>query len=648
MMSKQKLARRIAAGLAAGVLLTVSPAFAEAVETQEFLLDQVVVTANRMPVKLSETAANVTVITREEIEKKNYTALAQALKSVNGVDVRSHGQPGAQSIVRLNGNDRVVILVDGRRVNIDKGTGEGRAGFELNNLPSMANVERIEVVKGAASALYGSDAVGGVINIITRKGTETKSTLDLSAGSWGSRNYQFNTQGTEGDWNWFLAAGREKQDSFSYKDFTDGKNKKMPNSAFEKDSLTFRLDKEIDTARSITLQVEHATDKGGQPGMVPGRAPGGFPQHFPHDFKTTLTNNYAITYNYNKNTENHGYLRFYENYISRNFVSAYGSMFNNRTYGLDWQNSWRLDDKNVLVGGLEWRDTEVNDSVIYSGKRHNVDNTAVYLENRISLSDKWTLTPGVRYDKHNMFGSETTPRVSANYKIDDTANAYVSWGRMFNAPNTDDLFWSDTYMKGNPDLRPETGEMTTIGINKKLSEKTQVTASYFHSELKDAINWVDDGTGTFTSKAVNVDRQRSDGFEFEVRTELSPNWKLSGAYSYLKVDDKSGNNAYTRNLKNNQPNGYRFGLDYDRDAVAMNLTARGASGRSTDYFTSSSYWVLDTSIQYKMNETTRAYFNVYNLTNKAYETVGTNASYGGPGGYPMPGRYYRFGVQYSF
>jgi vitamin B12 transporter len=649
--SKRQLTRRIAAGLTASVLLTVSPAFAEeASGSQEFMLDQIVITANRMPIKLSETAANATIITREEIEMKHYETLGQALRSVNGVDVTSHGHPGAQSIVRLNGNDRVVILIDGRRVNWDKGSGNGRAGYELNSLPSMANVERIEIVKGAASALYGTDAVGGVINIITRKGAEGKSTLDLSAGSWGGRNYQFSNQGANGDWSWFLTAGRQEQDYFSYKDFTDGKTKKMDNSAFTKDSLTFRLDKAIDDARSVTLQVEHATDKSGQPGMVPGRTWWGRPQHFPNDSRTTLTNNYAITYNFNKDTENAGYLRFYENYITRtNDTSIDGiTSFDNKTQGLDWQKSWRLDDNNLLVGGMEWRKTKVDSPSVYAG-RHSIDNTAIYLENRMSLNDKWTLTPGLRYDKHNMFGNETTPRVSVNYKIDDTANAYISWGKVFNAPSTDDLYWSqpDRWMMGNPNLQPETGETTTIGVNKKLSDKTQVTASYFHSKLEDAIDWDDDGTGIY--KPFNVDNQRSDGFEIEVRTELSPNWNLSGAYSYLKVEDKdAGATAYTRNLKNNQPNGYRLGLDYSKDALAVNLAARGASGRSTEHFTASSYWVMDTTIKYKLSESTRAYFNIYNLTDKAYETVSTDASYGGPGGYPMSGRFYQFGVQYNF
>ncbi|MDU4959212.1 MAG: TonB-dependent receptor [Sporomusaceae bacterium] len=649
-MSKRQY-RRLAACLAAGILLTGAPALAaEENNSQDFMLDQVVVTANRVPLKLSETAANVSIITREEIEKKNYTSLGQALRNVNGVDVTSQGQPGAQSFVRLNGNDRVVVLVDGRRMNLDKGSGSGRAGFELNNLVSMANVERIEVVKGAASALYGSDAVGGVINIITRKGDDAKTTLDLSAGSWGARNYQLSNQGSEGDWSWFLTAGKQTQDYFSYKDSSDGKSKKMPNSAFEKENLTFRLDKEIDAARSLTLQVEHATDNGGQPGMVPGRSS----QHFFYDHRDTLTNNYAITYHYDQDTDTAGYFRYYKNYLSRGNSAMLDGVtaFTNSTKGFDWQKSWQLHERSLLVGGAEWRDTAVENPRIYNDERHKVNNKAVYLENRMSINDKWTLTPGVRYDKHSMFGSETTPRVAVRYAFDAKSNAYISWGKVFNAPNTDDLFWSESgpgwEAKGNPHLKPETGETTTIGFNAKLSAATQLTASYFQNRLKDAINW-DYDIATGISTPVNKDRQRSEGFEVEVRTALSPQWQLSGAYSYLSVEDKNaGESAYSRSLKNNQPNGYRIGVDYSQDAWNVNLTARGASGRSRDYFTSSGYWLLDAAIHYQMSDTAQLYLTGYNLTDKAYETVGTNSSYGGPGGYVMPGRNYQFGVRYSF
>jgi len=622
------------------------PGITQAAEVDDYDLDQVVVTANRVPTKISEAAANVTVVTRSELEKGNYQNLRQVLQQVNGVIVTGQGHPGAQNIVRLNGDDRVVIMIDGRRVNMDKGAASGRAGFDLNSFPTLDNIERIEIVKGAASALYGSDAVGGVINIITRKGTEDRTTIDLGAGSWGSRNYALTHQGTQKDWSWFLTAGKQEQDHFSYKDFVSGDTKDMPNSAYDKENFTFRLDKEISLNRSLTFNVEHVTDNSGQPYMVPGRSYWGSPMHFPHDFKTSISNNWAITYNVNKGLENAGFLRVYENYFSSDFHQDDPSSYSNKAQGVDWQNAWRLDEQNLLVTGAEWRETKVDNPGNYMGR--SVSNKAIYLEDRMNLAEKWIFTPGIRYDKHNMFGNKTTPRAAVNYKMDEDTNVFVSWGKVFNAPNTDDLFWPDNgSTAGNPNLRPETGDTATIGFNQKLNKKTQLTASYFYNQLKDAISWAPDSGGKWIPS--NVDSQRKKGAEIEIRTMLSPNWNISGAYSYLKVENKPrGSSSYTIDTNNSQPNGYKISIDYTDSVWDVGLAGRGASGRSIAKFTSSSYWVWDASVNYKLDSNTRAYAKINNITNRDYEINGTDSNYGGPGGCPMEGRNYQLGIQYSF
>lgn len=624
----------------------------QAAEQNQYSFDQIVVTANRVPTKLAESAANVTVITGEEIQKSHYRNLGEVLRNINGVMISEQGHPGAGNYVRLNGDDRVVIMIDGRRMNMDKGAASGRAGYDLNSLATLQNIERIEVVKGAASALYGSDAVGGVINIITKQGIKNQTSLDISAGSWGQRNYQLTQQGKENGWSWMLTANKEQQDYFSYKDFLTGKVKKMPNSDIDNNGITFRLDKEIDATSSVTLNFEHADSTSGQPYMVPGRSSWGEPMHFPYDYRTSLSNNLALTYNFDKGKETAGYVRVYQNYYTsdshsyRNGRWSPVSTYSNKARGLEAQDAWRLDEKNLLVGGVEWRDTKVDNPGNYNGR--SVNNKAVYLEDRMAIDEKWTLSPGVRVDHHNMFGSKTTPRASLNYKMDDDTNMYVSWGKVFNAPNTDDLFWPDDgWTAGNPNLKPETGNSTSIGINKKLNNKTQLTASYFKSQLNDAINWAPNSVGKWMPS--NVDKQRKQGAEIEIRTALSPNWRVTGAYSYLKVENMpGGSSSYTNDSNNSQPNGYRLSVDYSNDLWNVGITGRGASGRSLEKYTSSSYWVWDAVVNYKMNNNANAYVKINNITNRAYEINGTDASYGGPGGFPMPARNYQVGVQYYF
>ncbi len=630
-------------------------------EQSQYTFDQIVVTANRMPTPLNKSAANIAVITREQIEKGNYQSLQEVLRTVNGVIVTSQGHPGAQQFVRLHGDDRVVILIDGRRMNIDKGAGKGRAGYDLNNFPGLGNIERIEIVKGAASALYGTDAVGGVINIITRKASGNRTSLETSIGSWVTKESKLVLEGADKEWSWLLTANQQKQEHFAFKDFQSNSVKDMPNSHYDKKGLTFRLDKEIDDHKSITLQVEHANDKSGQPYAAPGyKTPdsvwGGtiFPGeslHYPDDYKTTLSNNWALTYNFNQGLDTAGYFRIYENYFSsdlfqkRNGIWSSDS-YSNKASGAEWQDGWKLNDRNILVGGAEWRDTRVNNAGKYHGR--SVTNKAVYLEDRLTLGEKWTVTPGIRYDNHNMFGSKSTARVAVNYQLDDTTNIYTTWSQIFNAPNTDDLFWPDTGgVAGNPNLKPETGDKTTVGINKKLDKKTELSASYFRSQLNDAINWAPDTTGKWIPS--NVDKQRNAGAEIEIKTILSPEWSVAGAYSYLKVENKTRTDTeYSNDLNNSQPNGYHLRLNYTKNAWDVGVTGHGASGRSLSRFSSSGYWVWDMSASYKFDNNTRGYFKVNNITNRAYEINGNQTSNGGVGAFPMPARYYQVGLQYSF
>ena len=148
-----------------------------------------VVTANRIPTKSAEAAANVTVVTREEIDRTEAKTLSDVLKNVNGVTIYSSGSAGSEQHAVLNGDQRVVVMIDGRRLNTSSLGFTGRSTYDLSWFPTLDNVERIEVVQGAAGAQYGADAVGGVINVITRKGTSNQTTLDVGYGAWGTGNY---------------------------------------------------------------------------------------------------------------------------------------------------------------------------------------------------------------------------------------------------------------------------------------------------------------------------------------------------------------------------------------------------------------------------------------------------------------------------
>lgn len=654
----RKISRRkasLCAVLGCALLLQSPLAFGagEAAREEADTLDQVVVTANRIPSKASEAAANVSVVTREEIEKSNNKSLVDVLKNVNGVIFSGQGVAGAEQVVLLNGDSRVIIMIDGRRMNLGKLSGNYVAAtYDLNSFPTLDNVERIEVLKGAGSAQYGSDAVGGVINIITRKGSKNQTTLDIGQGSWGAGNYNLTQSGSQNGWSWFLTAGKGHQNHMAYKDSRTGKIVDMLNSKYDQNSLTFRLDKQLDANSSLTFNFEHADDQKGQPGSIyySDWYTGALIGPDARSYLNTLTNNVALTYNYKMKEVNPAHLRVYQNFFRYDFHdyshSAYDTQYlkSDRETGVDWQDGWRLGKNNVLTAGIQWRRSDVSDPSVYAEDK-SITTVGTYLEDRLVLSPRWTLTPGIRYDNHSMFGGHVTPRAALNYKADSNTDLYVSWGQVFRAPTTDDLFWNQPSwgMIGNPNLKPETGHTTTIGINRRMGKKTVLTASYYHSELKNAISWVDIGGWTYQPQ--NVDRMRKQGVEIALQTSLSPEWKLNVGYSWLKREiTDSYSTGFYNDPNNPAPNGYRLGINYTKKAWDIGLNLTGASGRDTARFSSSAYWILDLSANYMIDKNTKLYFKWNNITNQAYEAWG-NATVGS---YPMPASNWQLGLKVSF
>ena len=252
---QRDLKKMVLASLALGMLYSgTAVCQAEAVAQDDDIVD-VVVTAERMPSSRMSTPADVTVITAQQIEDNHYSDVGEALQHVTGVIV-NNGSTGGEQQVILNGDQRVVIMVDGQRINNDQGVGSGRASASLGMIPSVKNIERIEVVKGAGSALYGSDAVGGVVNIITKKGSKLETTIDLNTGSFGTHNYELTNQGSEGDWSWFATAGIQKRSYYKFKN-TSGEDVRRDNSDYSNDSLSFRVDKKFSDSDSLKLMYTH-------------------------------------------------------------------------------------------------------------------------------------------------------------------------------------------------------------------------------------------------------------------------------------------------------------------------------------------------------------------------------------------------------
>lgn len=612
---------------------------------QEFSFDDYVVTADRIPMKQSETAASVTVITREQIEKSGNNRILDILKMAN-LSVFDSGSAGySQSAVFINGDDRVLVLVDGRKINKENDLGGGHAKLNLNFLPSVKSIERIEIVRGPNSTLYGSDAAGGVINIITRKATKNETSFQAEGGSWGMRNYTVTAGGRENGLGYFITAEKKKQDYFEYKDAKTGEVKRMPNSAVDQDAISMRLDKDLNDGRSLDFYWKHVDSKTGWFTSAPGfKAPNGLSYFFPTAYEDNREDSVDLTYHWKNGTGADGSLKAYYSNDRRevhHYMEGWPSALDmwpaeSRTTGVDWQENWKIAKNYNLVGGVSWR--QVNVDIPKSGIRdYDIENKAIFLENRWQLPADWTLSAGIRHDDYNKYSDQNTGSVTINRKISNNTNIFASWGQVFRTPTVDQLY--SAAMNGNRNLRPEKGDTVTVGINTILAKNTKLQASIFSSHLDDAIIR-DTHTSPYTFK--NVSNQKIKGLNIDLARQLSSAWNVSAGYSYAQIRLKDQTTDYSDDATNNQPNGYRLNVAYNQDKWDAGLTLRGVTGRSMKAFTSNSAWILDLSANYKINTNLTAYLKGYNLTDKAYEDRGV---LGAQGEFPMAARHFYIGLE---
>lgn len=292
---KKSLLVAVLAAIGGGVISPLQAAYDE--NLKGYTLDTIVVEADRIHNKFGDTiteqsyyrtGGDVKVITREEIEKRHYTDLTEAIKRIPGVTFQNPGYRGGEygyqfynNGVSINGDTRVVVLVDGRRVDntassrvgSNSKTGSKSTGVNLDQVTSIENVEKIEVIKGPGASAYGADALGGVINIITRKGGETPEiTLDLATGSWQRHNYSLAMSGATGSsesTHYFISLGRKMSGDTEYRDALTNTTGTLGGSNWREQSASVRIDKDLGDNKSIRLSYNYMGGKDGYPIAVP-------------------------------------------------------------------------------------------------------------------------------------------------------------------------------------------------------------------------------------------------------------------------------------------------------------------------------------------------------------------------------------------
>ena len=642
----QSLRNAVMVSLLAGTTLVWGgTAFAQE-DLQEFALEDMVVTASRVPTQKVDTPADISVITKEEIADQNYASASDALRAIPGVNVLGSGAKGSsmgQDKILLNGDERVLVLVDGRRMNLGS-SGNSSADW----LPPVNAIERIEVLKGGGSALYGTDAVGGVINVIMKKGSEIGNhvTVKAAGGSWNAEQYAISASGsTDSGLGLIVSATKERRGEYKFKN-ANGKSQLLKNSGYDDTGVIVKLDQKVGEDNRIGVNFEHINAEGG--------SPFGYSGFGNTDSHKRISNNVALRYDWNESSDERGYVQVYKNYQHAHFrspVASRQSNFTDSTIGLEAQQNFKFSDTDELTVGLEYYKTTVDNTSLYTGER-DINNKAIFAENRWEFAPSWQLNTGLRYDHHSKYGSEVTPKVALNKKFDENSNVYLSWGRVFNAPTTDDLFWHQVdssqwgtfYTYGDPNLKPEKGYVWTFGGNTKLNEKTSLSANVFYSKITDAIDWDYTSVPNYTL-AVNVNKEKRRGLELSLNHDFDDNLSAYASYTYVQVKQDKGK-GFTKDLTT-KPNIYRAGLKYKNADWLFTLNANAVTGQSEKNFVDSSYFTLDLGAQYKINDNAKLFINGYNLTNARYAEFG-GLYKNGEAKYPMAGRSFIIGAEYTF
>lgn len=597
-------------------------------DLQEFALDDMVVTATRTESKMVDVPVNATVISAEKIADRHYLDVADALKDVPGATVIDSGEGADEKKIILNGDERVLVLVNGRRVNFDVGT-MSRASYDLNQIPDVSLIERIEVVKGHGGALYGSDAVGGVVNIITKKMDHSYGKVSMGFGSQQARDAKAMYTIKEGKTGVMVAASKYKQGYYKYKDVADNSTKRWPgDTKFENEKVSLKLAQELTETSNLEFGYDFSKYSGISQYSVTSPGP---------SLIDKKTNNIYMKYDWLMNDTDQGYLQVYRNkYEYDNF-----GKIDEKVTGFEAQQAISTAENNKLVVGASYRSSHVN--AVTGSYNDKINNKALFVSDQWEFAPRWTLDAGVRYDKHSTAGSKTTWSAGLNKKFDENSHAYFNWGQVFKAPTLDDLYYNNTswWQIGDPNLKPEKGDTWTVGYGTRIADKTDVNISYFQSDLEDAIDW-SNKSGAWHPE--NVNKQKKNGMELSINHELNDNWNLEASYTHVRVRNDYGM-GYLRDT-NFIPNMYRFGVRYHDDLWNADLFLRGGSGADKSAYVDSKYMTLDMSVAYKATKDLSFYAKGYNLFNKAYaESAGIN---GGTYTYPAQGRRFIIGAEYTF
>jgi len=603
---------------------------------EEEKLGEVIVTATRIETPASEVASSVTIITGQEIREKQKATVLEVLQTVPTLDVVQAGGPGRETAIFIRGakSEHTLVLIDG--VEMNDPSSPGRT-FDFANV-TTDNIDRIEILRGPQSTLYGSDAMGGVINIITKKG-KGKPTGFLS-GEYGSFKTLIGKAGVSGGNRWVnysLGLSYWDTEGISAANEKDGNAEK---DGYRNKSVSAKLGLmpkeyfDVDFIFRYTNAKADIDNSGGVGGDDPNNTA---------DTEQLFFRSQARLFLFGDLWEQKlGFSLSDHKRKGRNDPDpdhpgeSSRDSYDGQILKFDWQHDLHLHKTNTLTLGVE-TEKEKSESSYYSESlfgpfsstfpEKTARTTGYYLQDQIKLWDSWFTTLGVRLDDHNRFGNETTYRITSAYLIRQTGTKIKgTYGTGFKAPSLYQLF-APVY--GDENLKPEKSKGWDAGVEQSLfGERVVLGATYFHNRFKDLIDF-----DSAASKYINVGEAETKGVEMSASLRPLEDLTLRASYTYTDTEDKATGHPLLRRAQNKAgvDVGYRFlakgnvnlGLVYVGKREDLDYSAFPARRVELD-----EYHLVNLAASYDISKNIQVYGRIENLADESYEEV---KGYGKPG-----------------
>ncbi|MBM4271155.1 MAG: TonB-dependent receptor [Deltaproteobacteria bacterium] len=652
-------------------------------QEKAIVMEEVVVTATRGMEEIRKVPAHVSIIAEEEIKKSGATNVVELLDKLEGIQIRSYSGNPAESIIDMRGFGgenpfgKTLILLDGRRMNRP----------DMRNINwlqiSLNNIERIEVVRGASGVLYGDAAIGGVINIITKKGKgPPKFNASVIAGSYGLHNERVGVSGSTDKWNYTLTG--DNNFSFGYRD----------RSKFSSRGGGFDVGYDASDRFNVNLGISFNKTDYQMPGALTKAMmekdrrqyqqadPANFISATPDDDGSDKYTN--INLGIKSFWGSLGQLDINFLYGKKDLqidMSSWPSYTNIEidTYGLTPKYILSKDIfsfKNKLTLGVDIYHEPFEKSS-YSTRERSTKNTytdltresfAYYIRDEFNILDPLILNVGYRQDRTTVKGTNTDYATPSNnwddkkihhgeayeagltYLFGKTSNVYTKYATVYRIPFLDEqasyFGWGDYF---NRNLEKETGKCMEVGTQLSPVEGLKLALSLFRIDMEDEIVW--DGT-----KNVNMDKTRHDGAEISASYKLKDWAKIYGNFTYHKATFEAGkyNNKEVPLVPNKIANaGVEVNLPFSLmlrpevryvDKSYLNLDYDNVRDKLESYTLYNIYLFYRPTLR-KVNIT--AFFGVENLTDEKYSSYGMK--YGATNVYyPMPGIIYKGGLSFEF